>query len=135
MTMARRLRSRLCGWLAVALLLAQWLTAAYACPSLQPPAASGALPPCHEAVTAADHARADPANPALCKAHCENERQAPSGVPVLDAPPASTGWFIVQTTAEPPLPLAEPAEAWQRARAGAPPGWPPLHLLLQVLRH
>lgn len=127
--MARGFRQRLCGLLAGVLLLAQWLTAAYACPQLQP--LPETVAPCHQG----DHAAADPANPALCKAHCEADRQAPSQAPAPDLAPASSGWFIVQLAPVPLLPLAEPPMAWQQARAGAPPGWPPLHITLQVLRN
>lgn len=122
------LRRRLCRWLAATLLLVQWLTSAYACQEGTP--APVAEPPCH-----ASQQHADPAQPALCKAHCEAGVKAPSQVPAQDAPLPGPGWFIVQDdshlAALPTLPATRPVPA----RAGSPPGWPPLHLTLQVLRN
>lgn len=128
MKLGRPLRRRLCSWLAATLLLVQWLTAAYACQQALPQAVAEA--PCHAA-----QQHVDPAQPALCKAHCEAGVKAPSQVPAHDAPLPSPGWFIVQDDSHlialPTLLAARPL----LARAGSPPGWPPLHLTLQVLRN
>ena len=128
MKFGRPLRRRLCSWLAATLLLVQWMTSAYACQQEIP--LPRAEPPCHAA-----QPHADAAHPALCKAHCEAGVKAPSQVPAQEAPLPGPGWFIVQDDAPldvlPTLPAARPVQA----RAGSPPGWPPLHLTLQVLRN
>jgi hypothetical protein len=127
MNLGRTPRRRLCGWMVALLLLMQWLTSAYACPAL-PGGAQVAEQPCHEA------GHRDAAK-ALCKAHCEAGQQVTPQAPVHDAGLPSAGWFIVHDAALPLL-AAEPAPI-RRAipQAAAPPGWPPLHLTLQVLRN
>lgn len=125
-------RRRLCGWMVALMLLMQWVTAGYACPVV---AAAGSEPaleaPCHEA----GHRSADPANPGLCKAHCEAGQQLTPQTPSHDAGLPSAGWFIVHTSTQ-TLFDAAPAPTWRaEPHAAAPPGWPPLHLTLQVLRN
>lgn len=126
------LRKRLCGWLAALMLLVQWMTSAYAClPPAPQPAAPAMEAPCH---AGPEHAQAD--QPALCKAHCEAGMKAPGLASSSDAPEPGPGWFIVQ--ADPAAALFAPLPPAARpalARTGAPPGWPPLHLTLQVLRN
>lgn len=130
MNLGRIPRRRLCGWMVALLLLMQWLTAAYACPAAPGPA-QVAEPPCHEA----SHRNAEPANPALCKAHCEASVQVTPQAPAHDAALPSVGWFIVHSVAE-TLFDVDPAPVWRATPlAAAPPGWPPLHLTLQVLRN
>lgn len=132
------------GWLSrslVALLLfVQWVTASYACPRLDAVAAGGGA-----ATTAAmasmpdctgDMSAMDPAQPQLCKAHCEAGQQSVnSGAAGLDAPPAlhqGGAWVgvfdVVQAAA---LAAAMPAAL----AAGPPPGTPPIYLRLLVLRN
>ena len=131
MNLGRTPRRRLCGWMVALLLLTQWLTAAYACPSVAPPVSGGEQfgeRPCHEA----SHRDADTAR---CKAHCEAGQQVTPQAPAHDAALPSAGWFIVHDTALPLL-AAEPAPTRRTSpQAAAPPGWPPLHLTLQVLRN
>ncbi|MBL8306028.1 MAG: hypothetical protein JNM33_04990 [Rubrivivax sp.] len=122
------LRRRVCRWLAATLLLVQWLTSAYACQEGTPEPV--AEPPCH-----AGQQHATPAQPALCKAHCEADVKAPVQVPAPDAPLPGPGWFIVQDASAIDVLAAQPAMRPLQARAGSPPGWPPLHLTLQVLRN
>jgi hypothetical protein len=134
MTLRRTPRRRLCGWMVALLLLMQWLTAAYACPATAvwvQGSAEIALPPCHDT----GHREADPANPVLCKAHCEAGQQVTPQTPAHDAGLPSVGWFIVHSAPE-TLFDAAPAPSWRAVpQAAAPPGWPPLHLTLQVLRN
>lgn len=133
------------GWLArslVALLLfVQWATASYACPRLDAAAARGeaavtamsmaSMPDC-----AGDMSAMDPAQPQLCKAHCEAGQQSVNSAAAgLDAPPvlhqggAWVGVFdAVQAAA---LAAAMPAAL----AAGPPPGAPPIYLRLLVLRN
>ena len=134
MNLARAPRRRLCGWMVALLLLMQWLTAAYACPTVLVAvvgSAQVAEPPCHEA----GHRTADPANPALCKAHCEASQQLTPQAATHDAGLPSAGWFLVNTAVQPAF-AADVPPTWRLApQAAAPPGWPPLHLTLQVLRN
>ena len=134
MNMARAPRRRLCGWMVALLLMMQWLTAAYACPVEAVAVAGGAAvvePPCHDA----SHRGADPANPALCKAHCEAGQQVAPQAPAHDAGLPSAGWFIVQSPAQTLFDTAMPPGWHAVPQAAAPPGWPSLHLTLQVLRN
>ena len=82
----RPFRKRLALWMAAFFLLTQWLTAAYACtlavwptdvePGIVAMATDAAMADC-----AGSGMRADPAQPGLCKAHCEAGRQS-VGAPV-----------------------------------------------------
>ncbi len=121
------------------LLLAQWLTSAYACPKGAPPAslspgevvvAAVVMAACHGMTMA----MMDPANPALCKAHCEADQQAPVVKAQGDTPQPTIAGFIVAT---PVLHDALPAPLQERGDVlgGEPPGWPPLYLIRQVLRN
>jgi len=121
------------------LLLVQWLTSAYACPR----ADEQALPAQGEAlvapaVTADCHgvtaSEMDPANPALCKAHCDSDKQAPIVKAQGDVPSPLLAWFIVVN----PVPhdvLPAPIHARGDILCAGPPGWPPLYLIHQVLRN
>jgi len=132
MNLGRTPRRRLCGWMVALLLLTQWLTAAYACPAVAAAGVAQAVePPCHEA----GHRSADAGNAALCKAHCEAGVQVTPQPPAHDAGLPSAGWFIVHSVVQ-PLFDAGPAPLWRATpQAAAPPGWPALHLTLQVLRN
>jgi hypothetical protein len=125
-----------------ALLWAQWLTAAYACPQLRPSAghasssvaveAASPLTPCAEHGPAA----MDPEQPQLCKAHCQAGQQTlNSHASAFDAPPLALALAAVVglvAVFEPSLPPA----GWAEARATGPPrGAPPLYLSLLVLRN
>jgi hypothetical protein len=115
------------------LLLTQWLVAAYACP---PQRHAQAPVQAHAGCDSADHGPdAVPAYPALCKAHCSADSQLPAQPDGAgDTAEPSTGWFIVSQQPAPRVAQAE--AAWpQLPRAGAPPGWPPLFLIHQVLRN
>lgn len=120
------------------MLLAQWLTAAYACPM-----GARALAPAGESV--ASHAPMadchgmtpavmDPVNPSLCKAHCEADRQAPAHWTPDEAPAAGPGWFIVAAVGRLEGAGSQAGHP-EVPRSGAPPGWPPLYLIHQVLRN
>ncbi len=116
------------------LLLVQGLVAAYACPvvaqALAASAGQPAMADCHGMPPAA----MDPANPSLCKAHCDADQQAPAQSAAGDAPAPSLVWFSVPAFELPAM--GGRADVLQTApRSGAPPGWPPLYLTHLVLRN
>jgi hypothetical protein len=120
------------------LLLAQWLVAAYACPVAAIPTATGAERTVARSVMADCHGMTpsamDADNPSLCKAHCSADQQAPAQAAPDDAPVPSLGWFIVGVAG--PLDVAVPQAVPPTVpRSGAPPGWPPIYLIHQVLRN
>lgn len=138
MRLLSRQRNWLSGWAVVLLLLAQWATAAYACPQLAgaamegvPAMAMASMPDCTGGMPAMD-----PEQPQLCKAHCElGQQSVQSGGTVLDAPPAMAHGGAL-------MGVLRPAEAAERAAtmpptrgAGPPAGTPPLYLSLLVLRN
>lgn len=121
------------------LLLAQWLTSAYACPKGAPPAplspgevvvAAVVMAACHGMTMA----MIDPTNPALCKAHCEADQQAPVVKAQGDAPQPLLAGFIVTAPVLHAV-LAAPLHTHGDVFGGEPPGWPPLYLIHQVLRN
>jgi hypothetical protein len=132
-------RQRVARWMIGVLLLAQWLTSAYACPNGAPPAWPSPGEAAVAAVVMADchgmtMAMMDPANPALCKAHCEADQRAPVVKAQGDAPQPMIAGFIVAS----PVPrevLAAPMQERGNLLGGEPPGWPPLYLIHQVLRN
>ena len=138
MRLLRRQRRWLSGCLILLLLFMQGATAAYACPMLgQTPAAAAApaamavMPGC-----GGDMQAMDPAQPQLCRAHCEAGQQSVNAAAgVLDAPAAMAHGLALVAV----LPLAEAAElasAMPSATAAGPPvGTPPLYLRLLVLRN
>jgi len=79
------------------LLFAQWSVAAYACPSLAPPAAE--MTDCAGMMSALDEAA-----PNLCAEHCQNEDQ--SDQPRTPATPAAS--LVSLYTVSPVPVLAEP---------------------------
>jgi hypothetical protein len=132
MSLHRQTRRRLSLWMVGLMLLAQWLTAAYACPAVMQSLApqASAMANCHGMTPGT----MDPAHPALCKAHCESDRQAPAQAALHAVPVPALAPFIVAALA-PVDPAAPPPEQVATPRAGAPPGWPPLYLTQKVLRN
>jgi hypothetical protein len=129
------------GWVArslvVLLLLVQWVTASYACPRFDEAAGGGgavvmaAMPDC-----TGDMSGMDPAQPQLCKAHCEAGQQSVnSGAGPLDAPPAlgqGGAWVGVLDIVD----AADRAATMPLAlTAGPPRGALPIYLSLLVLRN
>jgi hypothetical protein len=134
----RQTRRRLSTWMIGVLLLAQWLVAAYACPVATQTRNPGGDPASAHAVMADCHGMTpsamDADNPSLCKAHCSADQQAPAQAAPDEVPVPSLGWFIAGVAG--PLDVAA-ARAGPPAvpRSGAPPGWPPIYLIHQVLRN
>jgi hypothetical protein len=137
--MGRSTRQWVSRWMIAALLLAQWLASAYACPradehAMPEPGVALTAP----AVTADCHgaapAQMDPANPALCKAHCDADKQAPVVKAQGDVPSAALAWSIVAGPALHDV-LPAPMHARGEVLCAGPPGWPPLYLIHQVLRN
>jgi hypothetical protein len=121
------------------LLLVQWLTSAYACPQGLPAASQQPVPGTTAAVILTDcHGMTvsamDPANPALCKAHCEADQQAPVAKVQGDVPqPLLCGFLVTGPLLQDLAP--SPIVTHGVARFGGPPGWPPLYLIHLVLRN
>ncbi len=119
------------------LLLAQWLVAAYACPVVAIPAATGERTFAHSVMSdchGMTPSMIDADNPSLCKAHCSADQQAPAQAAPDDALVPSLGWFVVGVHGA--LDVAAPqARTSAVSRSGAPPGWPPIYLIHQVLRN
>ncbi len=135
----RRNRRTLCTWMVGVLLAVQWLVSAYAC---SPGVHARGLPAVPDEAPAAAHAGCDSGSHemssgdagSLCKAHCTANEQLPAQPASDDLPAPTLGWFIVSTT----LGGAPATSGWTSEatpRCGAPPGWPPLYLLHQVLRN
>lgn len=131
----RSLLRRLSTALVMALLCAQWATAAYLCPLGN----VSALPAADEAAAMPDCAgmpatAMDPAQPQLCKAHCEQGMQSVNATP---QPEPATSFSVVAVLDWRTI-TALPAPGWPPARAietaAPPPGTPPIYLVLRVLR-
>ncbi len=134
--MPRRALRRLCGWLALAMLVMQWATASYACPvrtdiaAVEAAAPMPDMPGCDSALSPA----MDLAQPLLCKAHCVADAQAAQAAAADLPPPVPLLWAVLDwraTAARPTL----GAHAW--AAPPAPPdpaGAPPIYLVFRVLR-
>jgi hypothetical protein len=120
MRLIRRARLRTIVFAIVALLLAQWTVASYACPQLAPPdieaeqtAAAIAMPPdCPGA------ASKSPGNAARCQQHCTANAKATELPPPVPLPP-SAPLVVRADTAPAPAPKQSPLT--QVARATAPP--------------
>ena len=130
----RTLRRRMSLVLVLSLLLAQWATAGYLCPRTLPNADAAAMaemPDCAGMSPAA----MDPAQPQLCKAHCEQGTQSVNVTPSAE-PSAAFGliavldWRSCATLPASGRPAAGPGDAF----ALPPPGTPPIYLVLRVLR-
>lgn len=129
----RRHRRWLPAWLVPLLLFALIATAAYACPQPAQPAAEGVaamaeMPDCQTGM--------DPAQPQLCKAHCEagqqsvNSNAAAASVPgpaLIDA-----RWARLLACGDAASGGLAPPQALS---IGPPAGTPPLYLSLLVLRN
>lgn len=120
------------------LLLAQWLVAAYACPVAAQTPDPGGDPVSAHAVMADCHGMTpsamDAGNPSLCKAHCSADPQAPAQSAPDEVPVPSLGWCIVGVAGPFDVAASQPRlPAW--VPSGAPPGWPPIYLIHQVLRN
>ena len=137
-----RLPRRPVRWLASllmgSLLFMQLATAAYVCPMEgrgdgRAPAIAG-MEGCDMAGMVAD-APMDTNQAPLCKAHCEEGSQTPSASPNLN-PGTTPVLFTVLDWAPVNLLPGQPARQAPATRSGAPPpGFPPLYIALQVLRH
>jgi hypothetical protein len=118
----------------VALLFAQFATAAYACPraaaDASAPVAMADMPGCEGAMPGA----MDPSQPQLCKAHCERGSQTLNAPSAFDLP-AATLMLAVLDWSPRSLPAAPAGSRLGQVPSGAaPPGSPPLYLSLLVLR-
>ena len=108
----------------------QLSTAAYACPAFTGVPEAVAMPGC-ESMSAASM---DTAQPTLCKAHCDKDRQSTSAdVPAATLPmPAllvhGLGWRVAES--DPRAVTSRPTP-----NAGPPPGSPPLFITYLVLRN
>ena len=133
MSMPRRTLRRLAVWLVLTLLSAQWAVASYACPSVGArPAAATPHMLCHDDPS---QGAPDPAQPLLCKVHCEQGSQTVNDVPAQQ-PPAQFALWAVLDWRRPALQPVHGADVAVLATPSAsPPGSPPLYLRLQVLRN
>jgi hypothetical protein len=132
-------RRWLCAALAGVLLFGQLAAAAYACPAgesrAMQPSQTLRAEPVHDCTGQAPDAM-DPAQPLLCKAHCQPDGQSVNSVPAAAGvlPPALVDAVLVRV-----LDVAD-AEALAAAMppalaAGPPAGSPPIYLSLRVLRN
>lgn len=128
----RRHRRWLPAWLVPVLLFALMATAAYACPQAAPNAegvaAMAGMPDCQTGM--------DPAQPQLCKAHCEAGQQSVNSNAAAASVPApaliDARWARALACAE----TASTALAAPKPQSVGPPaGTPPLYLSLLVLRN
>ena len=146
MRLPRRTRRLVSGWLIVTLLFMQFVTAAYACPAAGRAAgAAQAVPamvhmpgcPGQMSQTGQPGGAMEPDQPQLCKAHCQQNAQTPSAVPVADAPAlplllATLDWARVALSID--APAASAGQPPGLSSGAPPPGSPPLFLSLLVLR-
>ncbi len=132
----RSLLRRLSTALVMALLCAQWATAAYLCPQGN----AAALPAAAEAAAMPDCAgmpatAMDPEQPQLCKAHCEKGTQSVNATPSPEPTPTFSVWAVLDWRAATTLPgSAGATAAVADASAQPPPGAPPIYIALRVLR-
>lgn len=116
------------------LLLAQWLTAAYACPVAPDPAAAVAvsMPGCDGHMSGAR----DPEQPLLCQMHCSQGAQTVQTAPGVDLPTAPAVLLAILDWTQAAQPALHSADRPAPLATGAPPpGSPPLYLRLLVLRN
>lgn len=133
MALARSLLRRVAVVTMAALMFSQLATAAYVCPleSTVDAEAMAAMPDC----AGMQAASMDPAQPQLCKAHCEQGTQSVNVTPSAE-PSAAFGliavldWRSSATLPASGRPAAGPGDAF----ALPPPGTPPIYLVLRVLR-
>jgi hypothetical protein len=134
MHLHRRSRRWLAGWLAVMLLLTQWLTSAYACPMRAgaPSAAAASMPGCDGRMSGA----MDPEQRQLCQMHCSQGAQTLQSAPSADVPPAPAVLLAILDWTQAALaPLHSADRPAPLAMGAPPPGSPPLYLRLLVLRN
>jgi len=134
MGLSRHLRRWFAAALACSLLLTQLAVAAYVCPQErheeERPAVMAGMPDCH----GMGGDQTDPAQPALCKAHCSNDSQSASraATPEFHVDAAIIGLLV--RVIEPAA--LTPPRSFAAARSGPdrPPDALPIYLTLQVLR-
>lgn len=132
----RSLLRRLGAGVVMALLCAQWATAAYLCPLSGPAAAGGmavatTMPDCAGMPATA----MDPTQPQLCKAHCEKDTQSVNATPIPEPTTSFSVWAVLDWQAATALPgLAGARAVLAGASAQPPPGAPPIYIALRVLR-
>ena len=128
-------RRWLAAGLIVALLFAQFATAAYACPreaaAPQEPPAMATMPGC-DGHMGADM---DPGQPQLCKAHCDQGNQTASPFATPDLSTAPLLLAVLDWTSATLAPAAAPRRALMAFSGAPPPGTPPIYLALLVLRN
>ena len=112
-------------------LMVQWLVAAHACEPVTVGVALAAA--AHADCGDADEPAAD--GDALCQAHCHPPGQASADAPAVDLSGITAGWCLVAAVSADLPGLAPRVAAVTVPRPGAPPGWPPLYLVHQVLRN
>ena len=131
------MRRRLSLALVLGLLLAQWAVAGYVCPRAWPAAdaADAAEPLGMPGCAGMTPWVFDPAQPQLCKAHCEQGGQS---VNVTPNPEPATAYSVVAVLDWlPSVSQPAPGVRWagfDSAAAAPPPGWPPIYLILRALR-
>lgn len=116
------------------LLLAQWLTAAYACPAVAGSGAAAAvsMPGCDGHMSGAR----DPEQPLLCQMHCLQGAQTVQSAPGADLPPAPAVLLAILDWTQAARPALHSADSPAPLATGAPPpGSPPLYLRLLLLRN
>ena len=130
----RALRRPIAACLVLLLLLAQFATAAYACPQREMALSPAVhMEGCEHA---GDRAAMDMQNARLCVADCEQDAQASQTNASVDVPAPvllhiALG-FLPAGDIDTPR-LSTPADPAPRGQP--PPGWPPLYLLNRVLRN
>jgi hypothetical protein len=137
MSMARGLLRRLAVGLMLALLLAQWATASYLCPldartAAAPAPATAPMPDCHGM---SPGTAMDPAQPQLCKAHCEQGTQSVNVTPASEPSPNYGVWLVLDWHLAALPPLHAVGQRACSSVAASPPGAPPIYLALRVLRN
>jgi hypothetical protein len=120
--------------LALVLVCLPCWTAAYACPVATSPASAVAM----AGMTDCDQMSGlDTAQPQLCKAHCDRDRQTVNNAPApdLSSHAAVVDELFTRLALWLPPEAATELPAVMAAHAGPPGGSLPVYLALQVLRH
>ena len=128
----------LSGWLILALLFMQLVTAAYACPGLAVPnprpAPMAAMPDC----AVASSGQADDPASLLCRVHCQQGQLALDQSPAANLVAAPLLLAVLDWAASAPAKCATPlslAPSSGVASGAPPPGALPIYLSLLVLRN
>lgn len=129
----RRCARWLCAGVVVALLFAQLATAAYACPAGADATQHAApMPGCDGHAGQAP----DPAQPQLCKAHCQQGSQVVGANAAPDLLSTPLLWAVLDWAQAALQPVLLAQQRLQGPASGAPPpGALPLYLSLLVLRN